>query len=84
MTSSTTYRITSASAADWHEMVEVDQVAFHHTHSAEEAAAERSVQELERALLARAEPGGELVGMAGAYSFTMTVPGGAYSTPRPR
>jgi len=79
MTSSPAYSVTTATPADWDGILRLNQTTFHHVTSAETAEVERSVYEPDRTLLVRIDDGGELVGTAGIYSLTMTVPGG----PRP-
>ena len=72
--SPTSWRVRVATTDDWPAVVRVGELAFAESQSPEERALERSVHELDRTLLACDGP--EVVGVAAAYTFRMTVPGG--------
>ncbi|MGH8866977.1 MAG: GNAT family N-acetyltransferase [Actinomycetes bacterium] len=68
------YALRTASAADWDAMYRADARAFGFPYREEDRDAQLPLTEFDRMLLA--EDGAEIVGMAGAYSLEMAVPGG--------
>jgi predicted acetyltransferase len=72
-----TYDVRTATEADWDTLWTLDEHAFSFRASQEIREAERATFELDRTLLAC--DGDQPVGVAAAYSLTMTLPGG----PRP-
>jgi predicted acetyltransferase len=70
-----TIEITGVAESDWTEFHRVDQLAFGYDALEEEDALDREILEQDRLIAARVGP--EIVGVAGAFSFDMTVPGDA-------
>ncbi len=71
-----TIDITGVAESEWSaEFLRVDELAFGYDATDEENELDRTLREPKRMIAARV--GGEMVGIAGAYSFDMTVPGGS-------
>ncbi len=71
-----TIDITGVAESEWSaDFLRVDELAFGYDATEEENEIDRTLREPKRMIAARV--GGEMVGIAGAYSFDMTVPGGS-------
>jgi predicted acetyltransferase len=70
-----TIEITGIAEPEWTAFNRVDELAFGYDATDEENELDRTLREPKRMIAARI--GGEMVGIAGAYSFDMTVPGGS-------
>lgn len=70
-----TIEITGVTESEWTEFLRVDQLAFGYDATEEENELDRGLREQERMIAARVDA--EMVGIAAAYSFDMTVPGGS-------
>ena len=75
-----TIDITGVAESEWSaDFLRVDELAFGYDATEEENELDRTLREPKRMIAARV--GGEMVGIAGAYSFDMTVPGGSARWP---
>src|SRR5215207_4397195 len=67
--------ISGVAASEWADFLRADELAFGYDATEEEQALDREFLEQDRMIAAR--DGGEIAGIAAAYSLEMTVPGGS-------